>query len=138
MSDILDKYRKAQTDQHPKVQVQEGKPYQAFEVAAHPQRRLDLRPGYDAQRIVPYSYITEIFYAGDFMIDLLFHGYPMHVVIRGKNLGELITLLREERAISISEFIPEWHQNPDSDKPIVETLTITKPEREVTEKPVKH
>jgi hypothetical protein len=136
MTNVLDKYRKVQREL-PKIETLEGQPYEPFGVATGLQRRLDLRPGSDTQRIVPYSYITEIFYAGDFMIDLLFHGYPMHVAIRGEHLGELIGNLREERIIFIAEFIPEWHKPVAEGQPIIQTLTITKPGRDVT-KPAKH
>ena len=135
---ILDKYRQGVTDSRVQIETQEGQPYKAFEIATSSQRRLDLRPGYDAQRMVLYGYITEVFYAGDFMIDLLFHGYPMHVAIRGKNLGELIAALREERVVSISEYIPEWHTKPTPDMPVVQSLIVTKPGREVPPQPEKH
>lgn len=140
MSKLLDKYRKAVTEERkqPDVETVQGKPYKAFEVSTVPQRRIDLRPGYDAQRIVPYSAISETFYAGDFMLDLEFYGRPMHVAIRGRNLGELIAALREERAVSITEYIPEWHAMPAEDEPFVETLEITKPGLSAPEKPSKH
>lgn len=135
---LLDKYRKEVTEDRVKVETQAGRPYKAFEVAPNPQRRLDLRPGYAAQRMVFYSYITEIYYAGDFMVDLLFHGYPLHVAIRGKNLGELISRLREERVTTIAEFIPEWHARPEEGQPIVESLVIEKPGRPAAKGPDKH
>lgn len=140
MSNLLDKYRKAVTEERkpPTVETVEGKPYKAFEIASTPQRRLDLQPGYTAQRIVSFGSIIEIFYAGDFMLDLEFYGRSMHVAIRGRNLGELISALREERVISITEYIPEWHAMPAEDQPFIETLEITKPGRFAPEKPSKH
>ena len=121
---VLDKYRKAQQDTL-KVETVEGTPYKAFEVAATPQRRIDLRPGYDAQRIVNYGYLFEISHAAGMMIGLMFSVPLLSVEIRGRNLQGLVDALREDKVFAIQEFIPDWHKKPEAGEPIIEKLKIT-------------
>jgi hypothetical protein len=128
MSNLLDKYRRGvqedRESQRPTIETVEGKPYKAFESAPIPQRRLDLRPGYDAQRIISYGYLTDIMYAGDFMLTLRC-GPGFVANINGRNLTEMISLLREERLTAIQEHIPEWHVQPGENDPYIEKLEIT-------------
>jgi len=123
-SNILDKYRKAQ-EETIKVETVAGQPYKAFEVAAGPQRRIDLRPGRDAQRIVNYGYLFEISHAAGMLIGLMFSTPMLSVRIEGKNLQSLVDGLREEKVIAIQEYIPEWHQKPADNEPIIKKLQIT-------------
>ena len=99
-SNILDKYRKAQ-EETIKVETVAGQPYKAFEIAAVPQRRIDLKPGRDAQRIVNYGYLFEISYAADMFVGLMFSVPMLSVRIEGKNLQPLIDGLKEEKTVTI-------------------------------------
>lgn len=126
MSSLLDKYKKAVTEDrgHPRVETLEGQPYKAYGTAAASQRRLDLRPGYDAQRMISYFAITDIMYAGDFMLTLRC-GPGFVVEIKGQNLEEMIGLIREERLTFIQEHIPEWHLPVAENDALVQVLEIT-------------
>ena len=130
MSDLLAKYRQAQSDSnrdHPEIRTLEGKPYKAFEFATSSQRWLDLRPARDVQRMVLYSGITDILHFYGQAIGLVFRGQPLHVDIRGKNLHELTSLIREGRATVITEYIPDWHAYPPEGEPIIESIDVTTP-----------
>lgn len=128
MPDVLDKYRRAAAESR-KIDIQtvEGQPYKAFEAAPTPQRRLDLRPAYDAQRILSYVYLVDIVHAGGVMVGLSFSTPQAWVSITGENLEELVALLREERITAIQQHVPDWHQKPEADQPYIESLLITEP-----------
>ena len=121
-SDRLEQYRKAQRVH---IETQEGKPYTAFEVAATPQRRLDLRPGYDQQRTVAYGYLQDVIHAAGQMIGLMFTAPVLSVEIRGKHLQPLVDALREERVTIITEHIAKWHAQPVEGQPYIKTMTVT-------------
>lgn len=145
MSSLLDKYRQVQADTAPRaiqeIKTLEGQPYKAYETAHSPQRWLDLRPGHDVQRMVLYSSITEILHFYGMAIGLVFAGQPIHVDIRGRNLHELTMLIREGRAATITEYIPEWHTPPTDADPVIESIEVTtpsNPDPKAKRRPAKH
>ena len=137
-ANLLDKYRRIAGEAYPKIETLKGQPYKAFESAAVAQRRFDLRPGYDAQRIVSYGYLTDIVHAGAVIIGLSFSVPLLSVEIKGRNLQQLIELLREERITVIQEHVSEWHEKPQPDQPVVESLQITEPGKRSNAAPKKH
>jgi hypothetical protein len=123
---LLDKYRKVQEESITvNVQNVEGHPYKAFESATVMQRRIDLRPGHDAQRIVNYGYLIEISHAAGMLVGLMFTNPVLSVRIEGKNLQGMVDLLREEKVIAIQEFIPSWHAQPPAGEPIITKMVVT-------------
>ena len=142
MSRTLDKYRQGvrqeRKAQRPTIETVEGKPYKAFESATHAQRRLDLRAGYDAQRIVSYGYLTDIVHAAGRIIGLSISVPQLSIEIKGRNLQELVDLLREERVTAIQEHITEWHEKPGLGQPVVESLQIIEPGKRSKSAPRKH
>jgi hypothetical protein len=121
---LLDKYRKAQEDSIT-IETAPGHPYKAFESGTVMQRRIDLRPGRDAQRIVNYAYIVEISHAAGMLVGLVITNPVLAVRIEGRNLQGMVDLLREEKVTAIQEFIPEWHTKPAAGEAIINTLQIT-------------
>lgn len=124
MADLLSKYRQAQ-EESIKVESITGNQYKAFETATVMQRRIDLRPGHDAQRIVNYAYLIEISHAAGMLVGLVFTNPILSIRIEGKNLQAMIDALREEKVTSIAEYIPEWHVKPADGEPVITKLQVT-------------
>ncbi len=145
MSNLLDKYRSDRPETAPRtiheIKTVEGKPYKAYESATGLQRWLDLQPATDVQRMVLYSSITEILHFYGMAVGLVFSGQPIHVDIRGRNLHELTTLIREGRVTTITEYIPEWHSVPAEGDPVIEHIEVTtpsNPDPKAKRRPAKH
>jgi hypothetical protein len=138
---LLDKYRQAAKDETAsKVEMAaiEGQPYKAFEIAATPQRRIDLRTGYDASRIVSYAYLSDIIHAGGMCVALVFTSPYLTVDMRGVNLQELVDMLREERVVFIEEHVAEWHSPPQKGQPYVESMVLVEPGKRSKRPPGRH